>query len=437
MTNKCGRPLCRLLAATLLGLATVQAGVAEVPVEPVGRVAVLDRAFDPHWLWAADASAARLVLLDLDDGRFLGQINTGWGMPQLLVGRVRPEIYVPETYFSRGTRGVRTDLASVYDARTLAPVAEVLLPPKRAINPLPVGNTALSDDDRFLAVFNMTPATSLTLVDLQARQARGEIPTPGCSLVYAIGARRFAALCADGALLVLEIDGSGQLVRRVRTEPFFDPVSDPVMEKAVRWGDRWVFVSFEGLVHAVDFSSPQPRFASPWSLLGPEDREQGWRPGGTQPLAIHSASGRLYVLVHQGGVDTHKEPGSEIWVYDLRERRRVKRIEAANPGLTIMGSPVLLGTEWTNAFLLDHVAPTLGIEEIAVTQDDEPLLVTGASYTGSLCVHDARTGALLRRLATHNMTNQLLFAAPRQGPVPAASGSDPAGGGEARRGRRR
>ncbi len=424
MTNKMERRACCAVAVGLLLAAGAQDGRAEVPVEEVGRVATLDRAFDPHWLWAADASGARLALLDLDHGRFLGQIDTGWGMPQLLIGRVRPELYVPETYFSRGTRGERTDLASIYDARTLMPVAEVLLPPKRAINPLPVGNTALSDDDRFLAVFNMTPATSLTLVDLQARQSRGEIPTPGCSLVYPIGERRFAALCADGALLVLEIDSTGELVRRLRTEPFFDPVSDPVMEKAVRWGDRWVFVSFEGRVHTVDFSEAEPRFAVPWSLFEPEDREQSWRPGGTQPLALHSASGHLYVLVHQGGIDTHKEPGSEIWVYDLKERRRLRRIEAANPGLTIMGRTVLLGSEWTNAFLLDHVVPSLGIEALAVTQDDEPLLVTGASYTGSLCVHDARTGTLLRRVSTHNMTNQLLFAAPRRSPVPAGTSSE-------------
>jgi methylamine dehydrogenase heavy chain len=411
--NNIGHRRARLapVAVSILLLSAIPAG-ADVPLESVGRVAVLDRPFDPHWLWAADALAGRLALVDLDAGALLGQINTGWGMPDAVISRTRPEIYVPETYFSRGTRGVRTDVASIYDARTLAPVSEVVLPPKRAMNPLASGNSALSDDDRFLAVFNMTPATSLSIVDVTTRRLVEEIPTPGCSLVYAIGARRFATLCADGALLIVELDDAGRIAGRIRSEPFFDPVLDPVTEKAVRWKDRWIFVSFAGLAHPVDFSAREPRFDPVWSLLSEQDREQSWRIGGAQHLALHAASGRLFSLVHQGGVDTHKDAGSEVWVYDLADRERVQRITLRSPGFTLMGAPVALGTGWLGAFLLDHVVPVIGIDEIAVTQDDAPLLLTGAAWTGALGVYDARSGALLRRVFTGNMTTQGLFAQP-------------------------
>jgi methylamine dehydrogenase heavy chain len=385
---------------------------ADVPVETIGRVEVLDRPFDPHWLWAADASSAKLALVDLDEGVVLGQISTGWGMPDAVFSRTRPEVYIPETYYSRGTRGVRTDVATIYDARTLGVVDEVLLPPKRAINPLPIGNSALSDDDRFLAIFNMTPATSLSIVDLETRSLVGEVSTPGCSLVYAVGVRQFATLCADGGLLIIELDDTGAVARRIRTEPFFDPQSDPVTEKAVRWHDRWIFVSFGGWVHAVDFSGPEPQFESPWSLLSDEDREESWRVGGLQHLALHAATGRLYSLVHKGGDDTHKQSGEEVWVYDLEARERVERIELRNPSFSFMGYPLPIGSDWLNAFLLDHIVPTIGIDQIAVTQDDEPLLVTGAKYTGALCVYDARSGALLRRLFTGNSTTQGLFGLP-------------------------
>ncbi|MBW2290760.1 MAG: amine dehydrogenase [Deltaproteobacteria bacterium] len=407
-------PFSVFLLSFLLLFLSVTNSNADVPIESIGRVEVLDRPFDPHWLWSADASGARIALVDLDEGTLLGQINTGWGMPDIVFSRTRPEIYVPETYFSRGTRGTRTDVASIYDARSLAPISEVLLPSKRAINPLAIGNSALSDDDRFLAVFNMTPATSLSIVDVETRSLVGEVATPGCSLVYAIGQRRFATLCADGGLLIIGLDEAGAVTQRIRSEPFFDPQADPVTEKAVRWGDRWIFVSFEGVAHPVDFSATEPRFEQSWSLLSDDDRDESWKIGGAQHLALHQASGRLYSLVHEGGADTHKQAGSEVWVYDLESRERVQRIELRSPSFTFMGYPIPLGSDRLNAFLLDHVVPSIGIDQITVTQDDEPLLLTGAIYTGALCVYDARSGELLRRLFTGNMTTQGLFAQPRR-----------------------
>ena len=54
-------------------------------------------------------------------------------------------------------------------------------------------------------MFNATPAQSLSIVDLQAQQTTAELQTPGCSLVYPAGARRFFMLCADGAALVVTL----------------------------------------------------------------------------------------------------------------------------------------------------------------------------------------------------------------------------------------
>jgi methylamine dehydrogenase heavy chain len=295
----------------------------------------------------------------------------------------------------------------------------VLIPAKRASNPLPTGNAALSDDDRFLAVFNMTPATSLSIVDLGRRSFAGEIETPGCGLVYAAGARRFVMLCADGAMLTVELDDEGNAVRKQRSQPFFDVASDPVSEKAVRHGDTWYFVSFEGLVHEVDVSGAAPRFLEPWSLFGEAERAERWRVGGRQPLAVHRKSGRLFALVHQGGPDTHKESGREAWVYDLAKRERVGRIELRNPGLTYLGVSMEFGQDWIWPFnrLYDLVlsfAP-LGVACLEVTQDDSPILVTGSEFSGSLGLYDAQGGDFLRRLVTGNLTT-LVLQAPYGGP---------------------
>lgn len=404
------------LALAALLLAAGGIAHADVPLERPGRVEILPEPLGPHWVWVADILLQRSALLDLDRGRFLGMISTGYGSQVAVFPTRRREFYLPETYYARGSRGARTDVVTVYDAVSLAPVTEVEIPPKRAMNVLPSGNAALSDDDRFLAVFNMTPATSLSIVDVEKRSFVGEIATPGCSLVYAAGPRRFAMLCADGSLLSVALDEEGRELEKSRSQPFFDPQKDPVTEKAVRFGDQWIFVSFEGFVHTLDVSGPKPRFGEVWSLLSQEEREASWRIGGGQHLAVHQPTGRLYSLMHRGGPDTHKESGLELWIYDLATRTRVQRLELHHPGLAILTESLEFGKSWFWPFnrlsdwLLDSVVPNPGLQHVQVTQDDEPLLVTGTLIGGSLAVYDALSGRFLRRVAAGNVSTNALQA---------------------------
>ncbi len=408
-------PPAAALVVALLALGLPGPSRAELPIEQIGRVETLPLPHPPHWVWVGDLVQRRSVLIDVDDGRLLGIIDSGFGLPRSLYPRRRAEIYAIETHFSRGSRGERSDVLTIYDAADLEPRAEVPLPPKRGISIVPTGHVALSDDDRFAAVFNLTPATSLSIVDVEQRRFSGEIETPGCSLVYAAGARRFASLCMNGALLVVTLDDEGRAAAKWRSPAFFDPEADPVTEKAVRIGERWIFVSFEGYVHAVDFSADPPRFEEPWSLLDAADRDDDWRIGGLQHLAAHAASARLYSLMHRGGVDTHKAPGSEVWVYDLNTRERVQRIPLDHPGLTFLGVPLDPGPTWS--WLVDWMArqairivPEFGIDSIAVTQDAAPRLVTVSSFSGGLATYDALTGDLLGRVYTGNLTSGVLRA---------------------------
>src|SRR5881397_3213471 len=219
-----------------------------------------------------------------------------------------------------------------------------------------------------MAVFNLTPRTSVSIVDVKARRFTTHVETPGCSLVYAAGTRRFLMLCANGAALSVLLDDEGGTARLERSEPFFDPQKDPVTEKAVRRGSEWLFVSFEGVMHPVDVSGEKPRFGETWSLVDDADRRASWRIGGGQHLAVHAASGRLYALMHQGGPDTHKAPGNEVWVFDLATRRRVQRIPVLNPLVSFIGQQAGSGrfTRW----LLTSVLPNTGVERILVTQDE-------------------------------------------------------------------
>jgi methylamine dehydrogenase heavy chain len=406
-------PSSHLFAAALLWL--VAGGIAAAEWESVGKVVTLPERPGPHWFWLSDVLLHRTALFDADTGEQLGAISSGTAGVGFVIAPLfspdRREIYLAETYYTRGVRGERSDVVTVYDARTLQPLEEIAIPPKRGEYFPGNAANALTDDGRFMAVFNITPGMSLSIVDLKARRFTVEIPAPGCGLAYGAGARRFLMLCANGSALVVTVDEEGREVGVERSEPFFDPQKDPVTEKAVRRGNQWLFVSFEGVVHAVDVAGDKPRFAESWSLVDDADRRASWRIGGAQHLAVHGPSGRLYALVHQGGPDTHKDPGTEVWVYDLAARRRVQRIAVLNPLASFVGQQMGPGTmAGVTRWLMRKAAPNPGVDRILVTQDEHPVLVASASLPPTVTIHDAMTGAVVREVSEVGLAGSLLFA---------------------------
>jgi len=255
-----------LLLGVLLASLGARGAAADSEPEPIGVVRALPAQPGPHWFWLSDLLLHRTALFDADSGDMLGAISAGTAGVGMIVSPLfspdHAEIYVAETYYSRGVRGERTDVVTVYDARTLKPAAEIPIPPKRAEYYPGNAPNALSDDGRFLAVFNLTPMTSLSIIDVRARRFVSEVQTPGCSLVYAAGPRRFFMLCANGSALTVTLDDEGREQAVERTAAFFDPNKDPITEKAVRRGNEWLFVSFEGQVHPVDVSARSSASAS-------------------------------------------------------------------------------------------------------------------------------------------------------------------------------
>lgn len=373
---------------------------AEITTDEIGTVMRLAPGHDPHRIWVADRLFRHSVLFDGDTGTALGMVDITWslgGQPPCSSPE-RREIYVVEPVYSRGHRGERKDYVTIYDALTLSVVGEVELPTKSADVGHGVALATVLDDGRFLVIFNQTPATSVSIVDLETRRFSGEIQTAGCAMVYAAGPRSFGMLCGNGTALRVDLDDRGQLVAAVHSPSFFDPVADPVTEKGARDGSRWLFASFEGHLYEVEFSGPAPSAGEPWSLFTVEDRDDHWRVGGIQHLAVHRERRRLYSLVHQGGPGTHKESGSEIWVYDLRTRKRVQSIAVPKllPGLLrpIIGISAGSSLDW----VLRLVLPNLGAHSVVVTQDEQPLLFVRHNQTGVVGVVDATTGEHVRDL---------------------------------------
>jgi methylamine dehydrogenase heavy chain len=272
---------------------------------------------------------------------------------------------VPATYYSRGTYGERTDLLVINDVETLSPIAEVEVPKKLAavfhravINPV---------GEKFVGLYNMTPAMSVSIVDVDAQKFVGEISTAGCGFVYPLTGRRFMQLCGDGTVQVIDLAANGQESSRKRSKAFFDIDEDPVFDLALAKPDGWVLISFAGQVFEVTVDGNDIDISRPWSLLTEEDMAEGWRVGGNDPFAYNAETGLLFTLMHQGGPDTHEDPGTEVWAFNLNTQRRGYRLQLEVPSLTI-----------------------------GVSQDEDPLLYVGTlDEPMSVEVRKAQTGRLL------------------------------------------
>lgn len=390
------------LAAISLVAARVHDASAEAAVEgdPIGVVLDVPDGPRDHWVWVSDRVLRHSQLFDGDSGRVMGTIDVAWSLSGRLPheSAERNEIYLVESVYARGHRGARTDIVTLYDRKTLAVKGDIEIPPRAAETGAGVALTALLDGGRFLVVYNQTPG-SVSVVDLHERRFVGEIDTAGCACVYPTGADSFGMLCGDGTAVKVEIDGTGKLRRMTRSEKFFDVVADPLTEKGVRVGNRWLFSSFEGHLHDVDFEGLSPALRDKWSLFTDAERAAGWRIGGVQHLAIHGSSGRLYSLVHEGGPGSHKDPGGAIWVYNVAARAKTDELTA--PSLVMPFIRPLLGLEVESLWyrLLSYAVSQFGspgVHSIVVTQDASPLLFVRNEDLGALGVMDATSGAHLR-----------------------------------------
>ena len=83
--------------------------------------------------------------------------------------------------------------------------------------------------------------------------------------------------------------------------------------------------------------------------------------------------------MHQGDVDTHKDPGKDVWVYDIDKKTRVQKIAMKN----LSGS-------------------------IQVTRDAKPLLFSIFIDSATTDVYDALSGAHLRAIENVGTTPTIM-----------------------------
>lgn len=322
---------------------------------------------EPGANWFISKTGNGGYIYDATTGEMQGLLSLSRRTPAVTMWHPRREFYAAESYLARGSHGERTDIVAIYDFDNLSPVAEVIIPNHMAR--LSVRNhLGLMNNGRHLAVLNMNPGYSVSIVDVEDRVFIYEASTPGCAVIMPVADSDFLQICGDGTLQLIQLDLSGFEENRVRSDVFFNVIDDAVFDRTTRSAEGWYLVTHAGTIFEVSTSGATINIGDGWSLL-PEG-EEDWRPGGNEFISVQQELGLLYIAMHEGGVDTHHEPGTEIWVVDVDSRRRIHRLEVDTP-----------------------------VRSLMVTQEDDPKLIV-ADEDGDTHVYDALTLAHERSIQT-------------------------------------
>ena len=351
----------RVIMKTLLCLAfTIPVANAQIQPQTVQPTETMS---DPgsNWIMAISGNAiagGAAYIFDATTGEMQGLVTMASQSPGVRPSMARKEFYSPASFYSRGVYGERQDLLMVHDFENLSPIAEIEIPQKITLLRYRA-YTGLMSDGRHLGINNLTPAQSVSIVDVEDREFVGEVSTPGCSLVMPVENNDFLTICGDGTLMLIGLDENGQETNRVRSDKFFELTEDPVYDRPQETADGWFLFTNGGKGFNVTTAGNTININSAFNIVSEEDAAEGWWPGGSELATVHKDLGLLYVTMHQGEQYSHHESGTEVWVFSMAAGHRIARIEFATP-----------------------------VNHLMVTQEDEPLLIVGDDEGGTH-VYDA------------------------------------------------
>ena len=194
----------------------------------------------------------------------------------------------------------------------------------------------LTRDEKFILVFNFTPASSVTVIDRQKRKIVNEIDVPGCMLIYPQGRRGFATLCNDSSLLSMALDRTGKPSKPVRSAVFNNIDEDPLFMKPA-WIDKKLYLaSYMGGIQSVDLKGKKAKIDAMWRIpSNHRDALQNAKPSGWQVIATDSEE-RIYVLMRaNAGAGDHKWGGQAVYVLDPKNRNLINVLPLKTDGFSI------------------------------------------------------------------------------------------------------
>lgn len=359
-----GRNTAAAVCALAL-FAGVPAAHAADPLQPDPELeAVTLPAPKPSWVFVERGFVVPgNTIYDTDTGKMLGMVEAST-LSDLAIDPAGKAYYVSESIWTKGWRGTRQDMITVYDPATLKLKTEISMPGRILIGGRKF-NFVIADEGKTAYVYNLDPASSVNVVDLAKGKFVKKIELPGCASLMPVTGVGFSALCSDGSLATVKTAGAKPEI--TRSAPFFSATNDPIFDNFGfdRAKQTAVFLTYTGQVYTAKLGAT-PTISEPFSIqaaagVSPADTKPldvHWYPGARQGLAYHLGTGHAFVLMHTGEYWTHKEPGTEIWELDVAAKKVVKRIPLEDPASSIAvtqepNAKLVLGTEGGNLLILD------------------------------------------------------------------------------------
>jgi len=362
--------------------------LAPLPIEETGRVETLPESYPESWMMVDEASffnmfGGKVIVLDVAEKKQAKRIK---GLvPKNLLGnftqsKTRGEIYILETFHQRGGRGPREDVFVIYDKKTLSIKKEIVWPKPNRMQSLPERySMALSGDEKLLYAANFDPAASFNVINLDTQEIVAEVSTPGCVMTFPIGNRGVASLCNNGAILSTKLNNDGSLASQSRSDPFFDTDDTPIFEHAVYINGIAHFPSFTGLLHSFDMRGEAAEYLGSWDMVSDADKAGNWRPSG---LALNDFddSGLMYTIFQPDGHEgSQTHGGTQVWVFDVEKKQRVRVIETPNWAISIAvsrgDSPLLVVTNGGLSLDVFNAVDGSFIQNVADFGNSTPLMV--------------------------------------------------------------
>jgi methylamine dehydrogenase heavy chain len=340
MSNATRRIFATLLCGSLFASAAlVQAAPADTSasVEPEESDVMTIDPPKPTWFYVNGGwDMPGTSIFDGETGKMKGMVETR-RLADMAIDPAGRYYYVSETIWSKGDRGTRQDMVTVYDSKTLNLVTEIPLPGRILIGSRK-NNFIVSDDGKTAYVYDFSPTSGVNIVDLSKRKFTAAIELPGCASLMPNPGVGFSALCSDGSLATVAVKGAkGDITH---TAPFFDATNDPIFDNFAydRKNRTSTFLTYTGQIYTAQISAA-PTVSAPFSIQAAAGIRVGdakpldvnWYPGGRQPMALHRATGMLFVLMHKGEYWSHKASGDEVWQVDIAAKKVVKRFALKDP----------------------------------------------------------------------------------------------------------
>src|SRR3954468_8343591 len=238
-------------------------GAVTIPQAEVPSVGTLDPV-QPHWVFVNRGNGQDGTrIFDGDSGKMRGMVNM-YGQDSFSFDPLGKNFYVAQTIWSKLDRGTRQDMLLVYDVRSLKLMSEIAIPGRMLIGNR-THNLVITSDGKRALVYNMQPSSSVNVVDLEKRSFAQKIELPGCATMLTNTVSGFSALCSNGTLATVAMNGAKPSI--IRSARFFNATEDPIFDTSIidpKTG-KATMLSYSGMVTPVALGAT-PQIGESWSL---------------------------------------------------------------------------------------------------------------------------------------------------------------------------